>query len=91
MKKVLNNFFKKPKTITWQDNNREMPKVDAELYYVIEEKNNQIELTDKGVEYISGKDNPDFFVMPEIGIEIAKIEAQGLSTEEEAEAKRRII
>ncbi|MCL4147266.1 UNVERIFIED_CONTAM: hypothetical protein GTU68_031364 [Idotea baltica] len=51
-----------------------MPKIDAELYYVIEEKNNQIELTDKGIEYISGKDNPDFFVMPEIGIEIAKIE-----------------
>ena len=70
-----------------QDNNREMPKVDADLYYVIEEKNNQIELTDKGVDYISGKDNPDFFVMPEIGIEIAKIEAKGLSTEDEAEAK----
>ena len=70
-----------------QDNNREMPLVDAELYYVIEEKNNQIELTDKGIEYISGKDNPDFFVMPEIGIEIAKIEEQGLSSEDEANLK----
>ncbi|QNJ96734.1 preprotein translocase subunit SecA [Constantimarinum furrinae] len=70
-----------------QDNNREMPKVDAELYFVIEEKNNQIELTDKGVEFLSGKDNPDFFVMPEIGTEIAKIEAQDLSPEEEAELK----
>ncbi|MFL0352386.1 preprotein translocase subunit SecA [Xanthomarina sp. GH4-25] len=69
------------------DNNREMPKVDAELYYVIEEKNNQIELSDKGIEYLSGKDNPDFFVMPEIGIEIAKIEAQNLSSEEEANLK----
>ncbi|MBQ0786755.1 MAG: preprotein translocase subunit SecA [Oceanihabitans sp.] len=69
------------------DNNREMPKIDEELYYVIEEKNNQIELSDKGIEYISGKDNPDFFVMPEIGIEIAKIEAKGLSKEEEAEEK----
>lgn len=70
-----------------QDNNREMPKIDAELYYVIEEKNNQIELTDKGVDYLSGKDNPDFFVMPEIGVEIAKIEAQNLSSEEEANLK----
>ncbi len=69
------------------DNNREMPKIDEELYYVIEEKNNQIELSDKGIEYISGKDNPDFFVMPEIGIEIAKIEAKGLSKEQEAEEK----
>jgi len=69
------------------DNNREMPKVDAELYYVIEEKNNQIELTDKGIDYLSGSDDPDFFVMPEIGTEIAKIENQGLTPEKEAELK----
>ncbi|MEZ4803727.1 MAG: preprotein translocase subunit SecA [Gelidibacter sp.] len=69
------------------DNNREMPKVDAELYYVIDEKNNQVELSDKGVEFLSGKDDPNFFVMPEIGTEIAKIEAQNLSKEEEANAK----
>ncbi|WP_452228113.1 preprotein translocase subunit SecA [Lacinutrix sp. MEBiC02404] len=73
------------------DNNREMPKVDEELYYVIEEKNNQIELSDKGIEYISGKDNPDFFVMPEIGIEIAKIEGKGLSKEDEAEEKEELF
>ncbi|MCF4102102.1 preprotein translocase subunit SecA [Gillisia sp. M10.2A] len=69
------------------DNNREMPKVDEELYFVIEEKNNQIDLTDKGIEFLSGKDDPDFFVMPEIGMEIAKIENEGLSKEEEAEKK----
>jgi preprotein translocase subunit SecA len=69
------------------DNNREMPKVDAELYFVIEEKNNQIELTDKGVNFLSGEDDPDFFVMPEIGTEIAKIEEKGLSKEEEAQLK----
>lgn len=70
-----------------QDNNREMPKVDAELYYVIDEKNNQIELTDKGVEYLSGEDDPNFFVMPEMGTEIAKIERQNLSKEKEAQEK----
>ena len=69
------------------DNNREMPKVDAELYYVIDEKNNQIELSDKGVDYLSGTDDPDFFVMPEIGVKIAQIEAKGLSSEEEAGQK----
>tara|TARA_R110002124_G_scaffold287089_1_gene470289 strand:- start:63867 stop:67226 length:3360 start_codon:yes stop_codon:yes gene_type:complete len=73
------------------DNNREMPKVDAELYYVIDEKNNQIELSDKGVNYLSGDDDPDFFVMPEIGTEIAKIEAQGLSSEEEANLKEELF
>ncbi|MEO2064673.1 MAG: preprotein translocase subunit SecA [Christiangramia sp.] len=74
-----------------QDNNREMPKVDSELYFVIEEKNNQIDLTDKGIEFLSGKDDPDFFVMPEIGMEIAKIENEGLSKEEEAEKKEELF
>src|SRR5690606_26752509 len=73
------------------DNNREMPTVDAELYFVIEEKNNQIDLTDKGIDFLSGKDDPDFFVMPEIGMEIAKIEKEGLSKEEEAEKKEELF
>ena len=57
------------------------------MYYVIDEKNNQIELTDKGVDYLSGKDDPDFFVMPEIGVEIARIEEKNLPSEEEANLK----
>ncbi|MDG2052886.1 MAG: preprotein translocase subunit SecA, partial [Flavobacteriaceae bacterium] len=73
------------------DNNREMPKIDAELYYVIDEKNNQIELSDKGVDYLSGKDDPDFFVMPEISLKIAEIEAEGLSSEEEAHQKEILL
>ena len=80
-------LLQKTENTYMQDNNREMPKVDAELYYVIDEKNNQIELTDKGVDYLSGEENPDFFVLPEIGLEIAKIEKQELATEEEAELK----
>jgi preprotein translocase subunit SecA len=87
----VKQLLQKTENYYMQDNNREMPKVDAELYYVIEEKNNQIELTDKGVEYISGKDDPDFFILPEIGIEIAKIEEQGLSKEEEANRKEELF
>lgn len=83
----VKQLLQKTENFYMQDNNREMPKVDAELYYVIDEKNNQIELTDKGVEYLSGKDDPNFFVMPEIGIEIAKIENQNLPIEEEAKLK----
>ena len=83
----IRQLLQKTENFYMQDNNREMPKVDAELYYVIDEKNNQIELTDKGVDYLSGEENPDFFVLPEIGLEIAKIEKQGLPTEEEAELK----
>lgn len=73
------------------DNNREMPMVDEELYFVIEEKNNQIDLTDKGIEFLSGKDDPNFFVMPEIGMEISKIENKGFSKEEEAEQKEELF
>ena len=69
------------------DNNREMPKIDAELYFVIDEKNNQIELTDKGVDFLSGGDNDDFFIMPEIGTEIAQIEEKNLPEEEEIALK----
>ena len=87
----IKQLLQKTENFYMQDNNREMPKVDTELYYVIDEKNNQIELSDKGVEYLSGKDDPNFFVMPEIGIEIAKIEDKGLSAEKEAEHKEELF
>ena len=83
----IKQLLQKTENFYMQDNNREMPKVDADLYYVIDEKNNQIELSDKGVDHLSGKDNPEFFVMPEIGMEIAKIEKEGLSKEDEAKKK----
>ncbi len=84
-------LLQKTENFYMQDNNREMHKIDADLYYVIEEKNNQIDLTDKGVEYLSGKDDPDFFVLPQIGMEIAKIENLELSKEEEAEKKEELF
>ena len=87
----VKQLLQKTENFYMQDNNREMPKVDAELYYVIDEKNNQVELTDKGVEFLSGKDDPNFFVMPEMGTEIAKIENKGLSSEEEAVLKEELF
>ena len=87
----VKQILQKTENFYMQDNNREMPKVDAELYFVIDEKNNQIDLTDKGVDQLSGKDDPDFFVMPEIGTEIAKIEEQGLTPEAEAELKEELF
>ena len=83
----IKQLLQRTENFYMQDNNREMPKVDAELYYVIDEKNNQVELSDKGVEFLSGKDDPNFFVMPEMGTEIAKIENKGLSSEKEAAEK----
>lgn len=87
----IKQLLQKTENQYMQDNNREMPKVDSELYYVIDEKNNQVELSDKGVEFLSGDDDPNFFVMPEIGMEISKIESQNLSKEKEAEAKEELF
>lgn len=73
------------------DNNREMPKVDEALYFVVEEKNNQVELTDNGIKFLSQDTAEDFFILPDIGTEIANIEKKGLSKEEEAEAKEKLF
>ena len=87
---MFDKLLQKTENHYMSDNNREMPKIDAELYYVIDEKNNQIELTDKGVDYLSGKDDPDFFVMPEMGLKLLKLKTKSFS-EEEANLKRRIV
>lgn len=87
----IKQLLQKTENFYMQDNNREMPKVDAELYYVIDEKNNQIELSDKGVDYLSGRDDPNFFVMPEMGMEISKIEAKNLPKEKEAALKEALF
>lgn len=83
----IRQLLQKTEAFYMQDNNREMHKVDAELLFVIDEKNNQIELTDKGVEYLSKDDDPDFFVLPDLGGEISAIEQKGLTPEEEAAEK----
>ena len=66
------------------DNQKEMPKVDAELLFTIDEKNNDVQLTDKGIALItkSGEDT-EFFVLPDIGIKLADIEKNAQATEEE--------
>ncbi len=70
-----------------QDNQREMPKADAELFFVIDEKNNQIELTDKGIQLMSKNMEDDrFFVLPDIGTEIATIEKSSKSDAERVSA-----
>ena len=84
-------LLQKTENFYMQDNNREMPKVDEELLFVIDEKNNQIELTDKGVDYISGDTDKEFFVMPDIGGEIAKIENQNFEIEKEAALKEELF
>jgi len=75
-----------------QDQSKEMPKVDAELYFTIDEKQHGIELMEKGVDLISGDVNdPEFFIMPDVGGNIAEIEKSGASTEEKAKRKDELL
>jgi preprotein translocase subunit SecA len=57
------------------DQQKEMPKADAELYFYIDEKNNSVELTDKGLQLITGSgEDPNFFVLPDISLTLAAID-----------------
>ncbi len=67
---------------------RNMPVIDKELYFTIDEKNNSVDLTEQGIALItqSGED-PHFFVLPDIGSELAEIEKSEASEEEKAQRK----
>jgi len=73
------------------EQNKHMPIIDNELYFVIDEKQNTIELTDKGIDLISGKNDPNFYVLPDIGTELAKLEQENLEPAVLAERKNELI
>ena len=75
-----------------QEQNKNMPIIDAELLFVIDEKNKQVELTDKGMEYLTSLgEDPNFYQLPDIGSAIAEVEHNSaLSDEQKAEAKDKI-
>ncbi len=83
--------LQKTENFYMQEQGKHMKKIDKELFFVIEEKNNTIELTDKGIDLISGKDDREFFVMPDIGSEIAELEKQTQNKEEFLEKKDELI
>ena len=58
-----------------QDQGKEMYIIDKDLFFTIDEKNNSTELTDKGIDFLSNfSEDKDFFILPDIGLEIAKLE-----------------
>lgn len=75
-----------------QDNNREMHVVTDPLYFVVDEKNNQIELTDKGFDLLSQKnEDPAFFVLPDIAAQMSELENKEISEEEKAGTKDELL
>ena len=74
-----------------QDQSKEMHKVDRELYFVIEEKNNQVDLTEKGIDLISGVEEPDFYILPDLGGLFADVENQNLPSDQTIAKKDEVI
>ena len=75
-----------------QDNNREMPTVTDPLFFIIEEQNNTVELTDKGIDVLTkGTDDPKFFVLPDIAAELSAVTNEPISDEEKVAKKDELL
>ncbi|WP_397446855.1 preprotein translocase subunit SecA [Polaribacter sp. R77954] len=87
----IKQILQKTENFYMQDNNKLMPEVDEDLWFVVEEKNNQIDLTDKGIAHLSEKTNNDtFFVLPDIGVKIGEIDSAEIDKEEKAAQKEEL-
>ena len=75
-----------------QDNEREMPFITDELYFVINEKQHSVDMTDKGRDLITGNlSDPKFFILPDVGSAIAEVQKNLELTSEEKQAKKDAI
>jgi len=85
-------ILQKTENYYMQDQSREMHKVDAALFFVIDEKHNSIELSEKGIELISSSsEDAKFFVLPDIGTDISDLEKESIPLEEKAKRKEELI
>ncbi len=75
------------------DQQREMPKADEELYFYIDEKNNSVELTDKGIQLITkAGEDVSFFILPDISVSLAAVDKdESVSAEEKLHSKENLI
>jgi len=71
---------------------KHMPEVDEELYFHIDEKNNQVELTEKGLHYITkGGEDPNFFVLPDLSVALAEIDRASVTADEKLQLKESLL
>jgi preprotein translocase subunit SecA len=85
-------LLQKTENYYMQDQQKEMHKIDVELFFVIDEKNNSVDLTEKGIDLITGTtDDPYFFVIPNVGGEIADLEKQTFADPSEKIARKEIL
>ncbi|MEY4647249.1 MAG: hypothetical protein RIQ98_1085, partial [Bacteroidota bacterium] len=89
----MKQLMHETESIYLAENQKLMPQADEPLLFTIEEKNNQVELTEKGLAFMSGNtENPDFFVLPHLSIDLNKIEQnKELSDAERLSQKEQLI
>jgi len=74
-----------------QDREKEMPKIDKELYFVINEKHNSIELTEKGIDLIASGEDPNYYVLPDIGLAMADLDKKNLMKADLLKEKEHLV
>jgi len=85
-------LLQKTENFYMQNNSKEMPKITDELYFVIDEKANTIELTEKGLDLIATSvEDASFFVLPDVGSKIADLEKEELSDREKLKKKDELL
>ena len=88
----VKNAMLKTEAFYMQDNNREMPTVTDPLYFIIDEKNNTVEMTDKGIDVLTkGTDDPEFFILPDIAAQLSAVTNEPLSDEEKTNKKDELL
>lgn len=85
----MRQILQKTENFYLQENSKAMPEADEPLFFTIDEKHNTIDLTEKGIDLITGDgEDPQFFILPDIGIEIANIENDQTLTDDERLQKK---
>lgn len=89
----IRQILQKTENFYLQDNQKMMPEADKPLYFTIDEKHNSIDLTDRGIDLITDEgEDQSFFIMPDIGSEIANMEKdESLSPDDKLKRKEEII
>jgi len=86
-------LLQRTESIYLAENQKLMPEADAPLYFTIDERNNSIDLTEKGIDYLTGSsEDPNFFILPDLSIDLNRIDKDNeLSEPEKILAKESVI
>jgi preprotein translocase subunit SecA len=87
----MKQILQKTENFYLADNKKQLPEADKPLYFIIDEKDNSVELTDNGIDLITGEgEDPKFFILPEMSVELARIDRE-VSQEEEKFARKETL